>query len=52
MVILVIGGDAFTIQKLKFACSLGISIVVVHGSGTIADMCADVYKSLEGRLPR
>ena len=54
LVILVVGGDRFTLEKIRNATSRKnqIPVVIVNGSGAIADMLADIYKALEHRRPR
>ncbi|ELT91987.1 hypothetical protein CAPTEDRAFT_196769 [Capitella teleta] len=54
LVILVLGGDRFTLNKVTNAVKqdVQIPVVVVNGSGKIADMLATIYKALEYRVPR
>ena len=54
LVILVVGGDRFTLEKVADATQKNtqIPVVIVNGSGKIADMLANVYKALEHRVPR
>ena len=52
LVLLVVGGDRFTLDKLAEATFAGgdIPVVIVNGSGEIASMIAETYKAL--RLQR
>ncbi len=52
LVILVVGGDQFTLKKIHESTAIGISVVVVNGSGPIADMIADVDMAMETHFPR
>ena len=54
LVILVVGGDRFTLEKVADATSKSVQIpvVIVNGSGKIADMLAAVYMALEHKVPR
>ena len=54
VVILVLGGDTFTLQRLAEAVDerVSISVVIVNGSGLIANMLAEIFKSLETMAPR
>ena len=54
VVILVLGGDTFTLQKLAEAVTdkVSISVVLINGSGTIANMLAEIFKALESTAPR
>lgn len=52
LVILVVGGDQFTLKKVRDAISKSIPVVIVSGSGDIPDMLADIYEGLEHRQPR
>ena len=49
-----VGGDKFTLKKVRDAVSKEnqIPVVIVNGSGVIADLLAYVYKVLEFRKPR
>ena len=51
MVILVVGGDQFTLRKLASVLSddVKIPVVIVSGSGAIADMLAQTHTSLKTR---
>lgn len=52
LVILVVGGDKFTLQKVRDATSKQIPVVIVNGSGAIANMLAYIYQTLEHSQPR
>ena len=54
LIILVVGGDKFTLQKVKTATSaeVGTSVVIVNDSGPIADIMAEVFKALESQYSR
>ena len=49
---MVVGGDRFTLEKVHFAIGNEIPVVIVNGSGPIADMLADIHKALELRFPK
>lgn len=53
MVILVLGGDTFTLQKVSEAIAddVQIAVVIVNGSGPIANMLASIFKLLELVFP-
>ncbi len=48
------GGDRFTLEKLAEVTRQEheISVVIVNGSGPLANMLAKIYKSLEFKWPR
>ena len=52
LVLLVVGGDRFTLKKVAEATFAGVDtpVVVVNGSGEIASMIAETHKAL--RLQR
>ena len=52
VVVLVLGGDIFTLRKVAEAINMEISVVIVNGSGKIATMLASVFKQLEDINPR
>ena len=54
VVILVLGGDQFTLERLADATSEDsqISVVIVNNSGPVANMLAEAYQKLEKEKPR
>ena len=52
MVILVVGGDQFTLSKLASVLSddVQIPVVIVSGSGQIADMLAHMHTAMQTRF--
>ena len=51
VVVLVLGGDRFTLEKIAHVtCQADpIPVVVVDGSGAVADMLADCYRYMQSR---
>ena len=56
VVTLVVKGDEFTLKRVKEATSkenkMPGQVVIVNGSGGIADILADIYNTLKKTAPR
>ena len=54
LIIILVGGDKFTLEKVQHATSVGVgmSVVIVNDSGPIADAMAEVFKAMESQYSR
>ena len=51
VIVLVVGGDKFTLEKVADCVESGIAVVVVNESGPIPEMLADIYHAFDSKHP-
>ena len=51
VIVLLVGGDKFSLNKVAECVETGIAVVIVNESGPIAEMLADVYHAFDSKHP-
>ena len=52
VIVLVVGGDKFTLAKVADCVESGIAVVIVNESGPIPDLLADIYHAFDSKHPQ